>query len=262
MTVTERNVVVSEPPAGSAENYSGQAVAVHFEGVKAVDNVDIDIYRGEILGLIGPNGAGKTTLVNALTGFTPLTSGTLTLGGQDLTGLPPHKIARRGVFRTFQGVRLFTNLTAIENVEVAAVSTGLPRRAARSAALEALDLLGITRHADTLANRLPYGDERRLALARSVVSNPRFLLLDEPAAGLDENESRELADIIRQLRVNLDNGIMIIEHDMNVIMGICDRIHVVDRGQTIAVGAPEHIRTNEAVISAYLGSAKKEPTDA
>jgi branched-chain amino acid transport system ATP-binding protein len=236
--------------------FGGRGLRINFDGLKALDELDVDIRQGEILGLIGPNGAGKTTLVNALTGFQRLDEGALVLEGADVTKLSPHQLARRGVARTFQGGRLFARLTVLENAEVTAVGSGARRRDARGSAREALELLGLSGRSELLAASLPYGDERRLSLARAITSRPRFLLLDEPAAGLDEEESEQLAETIQGIRDSLGCGILLIEHDMRVIMGVCDRIQVLDHGRTIALGAPEEIRRNSQVIQAYLGTAR------
>lgn len=229
-------------------------MSVHFDGVTAIDGVDFDLARGEVQGLIGPNGAGKTTLVNALTGFQPLTAGRVILGDSDVTGWSPHRMARAGVARTFQTGRSFPALTVLENAELGAVGTGVRRSEARSRAREALGDVGLTDRADELAHSLSSGEERRLEVARALAMRPRFLFLDEPAAGLNEAESDRLAATIRELPARLDCGVLIIEHDMRVIMGICQRLLVLDHGIAISRGTPEEVRSDPAVITAYLGT--------
>ena len=230
-------------------------VKVHFEGVRALDGVDLELEQGELLGLIGPNGAGKTTLVNALSGFQRPTDGAIRLEGEEVTDWPPHRLARSGLARTFQNLRLFGGLTAFENAELGALGVGLGRREARRRAWEALELLGLAdRHAET-ARALPQGEERKLGLARALAMRPRFLLLDEPAAGLNEAESDRLVATITRVGEWLGCGILVIEHDMRLIMRLCRRIQVLDYGRTISVGTPEQVRADPAVIQAYLGSA-------
>lgn len=232
---------------------SARDVRVHFGGLKAVDGVDLSLRRGEILGLIGPNGAGKTTFINALTGFQRLTEGSVSLDGNDVTGWPPHRLARVGLARTFQSLRFFRELTVFENVEVAGVSIGLNRRDAKRRASHVLQVLDLSTKTELRAESLPYGDERRLEIARAVAMKPRFLLLDEPAAGLNEAESDELVGAVGRLRTEIGCGVLVIEHDMRVIMKLCERIHVLDYGKTISVGTPEEVQRDEAVLTAYLG---------
>ena len=230
-------------------------VEVQFEGVRALDGVNLEARAGELLGLIGPNGAGKTTLVNVLSGFQRPTSGSIRLEGGTVTGWPPHRLARSGLARTFQNLRLFGGLTAFENAELGALGIGLGRGEARRRAWEALDLLGLAdRHAET-ARALPQGEERKLGLARALAMRPRFLLLDEPAAGLNEAESDALVETIAEIGERLGCGILVIEHDMRLIMRLCRRIQVLDYGKTISIGAPEEVHADPAVIQAYLGSA-------
>jgi branched-chain amino acid transport system ATP-binding protein len=238
----------------SAPALTGSDVRVHFDGVKAVDGVDIDLRCGQTVGLIGPNGAGKTTLLNVLTGFQRPTAGRIAIDGDDVTGRPPEKLARSGVARTFQGVHSFADLTVFENVEAAGVGVGLRRRAARARAAEALDRMRLMHRGDDLARALPTGDERRLQVARAIAMRPRFLFLDEPAAGLDEHESDALVDAIAALPGDLGCGVLIIDHDMRVIMRLCERIHVLNFGVPIKVGSPDEVRTDPAVIEAYLGA--------
>jgi branched-chain amino acid transport system ATP-binding protein len=234
---------------------STRDVRVHFEGVKAIDGVDFTVARGEILGLIGPNGAGKTTLVNVVTGLQAPDEGSVHLGEDEITGWSAPRRARAGLGRTFQGARLFDRLSVRENVEVAALSGGLRRRAARAKAAELLDLFALEPVADSEARSLPHGTARRLGVARALALNPCFLLLDEPAAGLDENESAELVPLLKQIRTSYDVGLVVIEHDVPLIMACSDRIHVLHHGQTLAVGAPQEVGSDPLVISAYLGDA-------
>jgi branched-chain amino acid transport system ATP-binding protein len=228
-------------------------LAVHFEGVKAVDGVDLILRRGEILGLIGPNGAGKTTFVNALTGFQRLTAGAVSIDGVDVTGWSPSRLTRAGLARTFQSVRLFPRLTVLENVEAGAVGVGLGRRAARERAVELLLALGLAGRAHDPASGLPHGEERRLGVMRALASRPKYLLLDEPAAGLNEVEADELVRALARIRDDFGCGLMIIEHDMRVIMSLCERIQVLDYGRTISIGTPKEVRSDPAVLTAYLG---------
>jgi branched-chain amino acid transport system ATP-binding protein len=229
-------------------------VRVHIRGVKALDGVDLELGQGEILGLIGPNGAGKTTLVNVLTGFQRATTGAVLLGGEEITGWTSAEIARAGLVRTFQDVRLFSGLSVFENVEAAAAG-GASRREARALAGELLARLGLDERCDGPAGGLPHGDERRLGIARALAARPAFLLLDEPAAGLDEAESDELVGALAAIRDEFELGLLVIEHDMRLIMQLCERIQVLDHGKTIAIGTPAEVRSDPAVLTAYLGTA-------
>ena len=238
----------------AAECLEAREIKVHIRAVKAVDGVDLTLERGRILGLIGPNGAGKTTLVNVLAGFQRATGGRVVLGGEDITTWEPSEIARAGVVRTFQDVRLFTALTVFENVEAAAVSTGATRREARALSWEILERVGLEQRARGMAAALPHGEQRLLAVARALAARPLFLLLDEPAAGLDEGESDELVGALAAIRDAFGVGLLVIEHDMRVIMKLSESIQVLDDGKTIALGTPAEIRTDPAVLSAYLGA--------
>lgn len=231
-------------------------VRVHFGGVKAVDGVDLAVRRGEILGLIGPNGAGKTTLVNAVTGFQRPTSGRVFLDDLDVTGWASERLGSLGVARTFQAVRLFGNLTAFENIELGALGVGLPRREARRTAWTLLERMDLAEKADQPAAGLPYGDERRLGILRALATGPSFLLLDEPAAGLNETESDELMMAIARIRDEFGCGILVIEHDMRLIMRLCERIQVLDYGKTISIGNAAEVQADPAVIEAYLGAGR------
>lgn len=229
-------------------------VTVEFSGLRALDDVSLEIVPGEILGLIGPNGSGKTTLVNALTGQVPMASGEIMMAGKAITGTVPRKIALMGIARSFQIVRLFANLTVQENVEAAALTTGLSRVQADGRAAQLLEEFNLSDTADTLANGLNYGDKRRVEIARALASEPRFLLLDEPAAGMNESESDILLDMLAALPAKRNCGLLIIDHDMPLIMRLCQRLHVLASGKTIAEGDVNEVRQHPAVIEAYLGT--------
>jgi len=230
-----------------------------FVGLRAVDRVSLAVRPGEILGLIGPNGSGKTTLVNVITGLLKPSAGRVVVDGVDITAWPPHRIARLGLSRTFQTVKLFRQLTVLENVEVGAVGMGLGRRQARSWARSVLGALDISGLAELPAGALPYGKERRVEIARALATRPRYLLLDEPAAGLNEMESKELQDLLRAIPSQIGCGMLVIEHDIRLVMRLCDRLHVLNYGRTIGEGTPEEVRQNPAVIAAYLGSTLETP---
>lgn len=225
-----------------------------FAGLKAVDGVSFTVRTGDILGLIGPNGSGKTTLINLITGLLPATSGTVHVDGFRTTKRAPHRVARAGIARTFQTIRLFRELTVTENVEVAAVSMGTPRRKAVRIARELLDELALTEYADTLAAEIPFGHQRKLEMARALAMSPKFLFLDEPAAGLNEEESDALHLLLKDLPVQYGIGLVVVEHDMRLMMNLCPRLHVLNYGKTIAEGTPAEVRANEQVVTAYLGS--------
>jgi branched-chain amino acid transport system ATP-binding protein len=230
-------------------------VSRSFTGVRALDGVSLELHRHEVVGLIGPNGAGKSTLVNVLSGFDSPSAGSVTLGDQDVTGWSPHRRGREGIARTFQHSRSFRGLTVRENVEIAALGVGAGARAARSRADDLLDLLGLGPAAETPAGTLAHGDERRLGVARALATEPRFVLLDEPAAGLPESEVPEFAAVVRSVRDEHDAGVLLIDHNMALVMEVCDRIHVLDQGRTLAEGSPAEIRGNLDVTSAYLGES-------
>jgi len=229
-------------------------VTKDFVGLRALDSVSLKLRKGEILGLIGPNGSGKTTLINVVTGFLKPTAGRVWVDDVEITAWPPYKIAHLGLARTFQTIKLFTRLTVLENVEVAAVSMGLSRRLARERAYEVLESLGATRLADLPAGALPYGEERRVEIARALATNPSFLLLDEPAAGLTEMESDELLQTLASIPQKTGCGVLVVDHDMRLIMRLCNRLHVLNYGRTIGEGSPEEIQSNSAVVEAYLGT--------
>ena len=230
-----------------------RGLSKYFAGLHALDGVSFVLRRGEILGLIGPNGSGKTTLINVVTGLLPATSGQVYVGGAKITNKKPYQVAHSGLARTFQTIRLFRELTVLENVEVAAVSMGLSRRNARQRALEVLEEIGIARWAEMLAGVLPYGLERRVEVARALATEPKFLFLDEPAAGLNEDESEELLEVLAAIPARKNLGMLIVDHDMRLIMRLCHRLHVLNFGKTIGEGTPEEVRQIPAVLQAYLG---------
>ena len=244
-------------------------VTMRFGGLVANKDIDFTIPRGSIVSLIGPNGAGKTTFFNQLTGMLEPTSGDIIFNGESIVGLTPHKIVERGMGRTFQNIRLFGAMTVLNNVMVGAhtrMKSGwwasllkLPRvrveeEATRARARELLDLVSLSRrYEDDAAKNLPYGDQRRLELARALASEPKLLLLDEPTAGMNPGETAGMTSLIKRLRDELDLTVLLIEHDMKVVMGISERITVLDHGELLAEGTPEEIRANPSVIEAYLG---------
>lgn len=240
-----------------------------FGGLLAVNNVSFAVVPGEIFGLIGPNGAGKTTLFNLMTGLIPPTGGRLRFQGRDITGQPPHRVAGLGIARTFQNIRLFGNLSALQNVMIARHThtrsgliggvLGLPagrreEREARRRAQELLDLVGLGDRAYYQARNFPYGDQRRLEIARALALDPVVLLLDEPAAGMNPNEKADLSAFIRRIRDEFKLTVVLIEHHVPLVMGLCDRIAVLNFGQLIALGNPAHVQNDPAVIDAYLGT--------
>jgi branched-chain amino acid transport system ATP-binding protein len=243
----------SESERRPGETLRASSISRSYDGVKALRGVTLELRRGEVVGLIGPNGAGKSTLVNVLSGFDRPDEGTVVLGDHDVTRWSPHRRGRHGLARTFQHSHSFGLLSVRENVEVAALGVGAgPRKAAqRAGAL--LAALGLSDYADAPAASLAHGDERRLGVARALATEPRFVLLDEPAAGLPEAEVPEFAAVVRSVRDEHGAGVLLIDHNMALIMEICDRIHVLDQGTTLAEGAPSEIRANLDVAAAYLG---------
>jgi branched-chain amino acid transport system ATP-binding protein len=217
--------------------------------------VTLALHRHEVVGLIGPNGAGKSTLVNVLSGFDKPSAGSVELEGKEITGWSPSRRARAGLTRTFQHSRSFRGLTVRENVEVAALGSGLGARGARARAAELLELTALDAQAELPADALAHGDERRLGVARALATEPRFVLLDEPAAGLPEAEVPEFAAVVRSVRDEHAAGVLLIDHNMALVMDVCDRIHVLDQGRTLAEGAPGEIRANLDVAGAYLGES-------
>jgi branched-chain amino acid transport system ATP-binding protein len=226
-----------------------------FAGLHALRGVSIELHRHEVVGLIGPNGAGKTTLVNVLTGFDFPDAGSVELSGEDVTSWSPHRRGRAGLARTFQHSRSFAGLTVRENVEVAALGAGAGPRTARSRADRLMELLGIAGRRGQPAGSLAHGDERKLGVARALAIEPRFLLLDEPAAGLPEGEVPEFAAVVRSVRDEEEVGVLLIDHNMALVMDVCDRIQVLDQGRTLAEGTPAEVRGNLDVAAAYLGEA-------
>jgi len=232
-----------------------KGVSRFFGGLAALTDVSFNVHKGEILGLIGPNGSGKTTLINVVTGLLPATSGQIFVDDAEITNKKPYQIAQAGLARTFQTIRLFRELTVLENVEVAAVSMGLSRGAARARATGVLEEIGISRWAEMQAGALPYGLERRVEVARALATQPSFLFLDEPAAGLNEDESDELLQVLAGIPERKNLGMLIVDHDMHLIMRLCHRLHVLNFGKTIGEGTPEDVRKIPAVLQAYLGKA-------
>jgi branched-chain amino acid transport system ATP-binding protein len=245
---------MSSAGGSAADALVVDSVSKHFYQLRAVDGVSLRLERGEILGLIGPNGSGKTTLINVVTGVLPPTAGRVLALGRDLTGRPAYQIARAGLARTFQRVRLFGGLSVLENVMVAAMSVGARRAEATGRAQAALAAMGVERWAGMPATALPYGHERMVEVARALAMQPRFLFLDEPAAGLNEDESEELLTRLAKVPAESGLGMLIVDHDMRLIMRLCHRLHVLNYGRTIAEGTPQQVRAVPEVVEAYLGA--------
>jgi branched-chain amino acid transport system ATP-binding protein len=241
--------------ARSGASLRAAGVSRSFAGVQALRDVTLELHRHEVVGLIGPNGAGKSTLVNLLSGFDFPEAGSVELEGRDVTRWRPHRRGRAGLSRTFQHSRSFRGLSVRENVEVAALGAGTGPRAARHRAEGLLESLGLTAYAAAPAGSLPHGDERRLGVARALATEPRFVLMDEPAAGLPEAEVPAFAEVVRSVRDDHGAGVLLIDHNMALIMGVCDRIQVLDQGRTLAEGTPGEIRENLDVAAAYLGES-------
>ncbi len=246
-------------------------VSLAFQGLVAVNNVSIDVEPQTIVGVIGPNGAGKTTFFNLLTGFYRPTAGEIWFEGRRIDGKPLHRIARAGISRTFQNIRLFSNMTAIENVLVGAhlhigtniltailrpPSTSRGERRAVDSAVELLRFAGLAARENELARNLAYGEQRRLEIARALAVRPRLLLLDEPTAGMNPGESVAMMRLIRELRDDLKMTIILIEHQMRVVMGVCEHITVLDHGEKISEGRPEEVQKDPRVVEAYLGTGR------
>jgi branched-chain amino acid transport system ATP-binding protein len=246
----------SEARRWPGETLRASGISRSFEGLQALSGVTLELHRHEVVGLIGPNGAGKTTLVNVMTGFDFPTEGSVELAGDDITAWQPHKRARAGLARTYQHSRLFKGLSTRENVEVAALGVGAGPKEARQRADELLELLGIGHRANTPAAVLPHGEEHKLGVARALATRPRFVLMDEPAAGLSEAEVPDFAEVVTTVRNEREAGVLLIDHNVGLILDVCDRIQVLDQGRTLAEGTPDEIRRNIDVTAAYLGDAR------
>lgn len=258
---------MSSPLAATAEAHAETAAGLldavelskNFEGVHALRGVSLSLREGAVIGLIGPNGSGKTTLLNCVSGVFAPTSGSVLLDGQEIGGRPAHEIAAAGIVRTFQNVRLFERLTVLQNVEASALAAGkVRRRDSRGHARALLEQLGLAELEGRYAGTLSYGDQRRLEIARALAAAPRFLLLDEPAAGMNAAESDELRESIQRIRAERACGVLVVEHDLRLIMRLCDHIYVLNEGELISEGAPEQVRADPAVIAAYIGEEDRE----
>jgi branched-chain amino acid transport system ATP-binding protein len=268
ITMPQSQSELTSPPLDADSLLEADRLTRHFGGLVAVDGVSFSVLKGEIFGLIGPNGAGKTTMFNLITGLIQPSSGRMLYQKEEISRLRPYQIAERGIARTFQNIRLFSNLSALENIRIAnhvhtrsGVFTGVLRLhpapqeeiAIQKKAMELLKLVGLSDRAEEKAGNFSYGDQRRLEIARALALQPTVLLLDEPAAGMNPNEKQQLSDFIREIREQFKLTILLIEHHVPLVMGLCDRIAVLDFGKLIALGAPEAVRNDRAVIEAYLG---------
>jgi branched-chain amino acid transport system ATP-binding protein len=236
------------------EKLEAKDIHVAFGGVRALNGVNLTLNAGDILGLIGPNGAGKTTMVNVLTGFQKPSPGTVIVDGEDISALSARKVAQFGIGRSFQSARLFRGLTVAENLVAAGLGVGLSRKGAAAQAQEILSWIGYRQGLDRGCDSLPYSDERRISIARALALQPSFVLLDEPASGMNDQECEQLMETIVNIPQRFGCGVMLIEHNMQVIMGVCHRIHVLDGGKSLAEGSPEEIRKDPNVLRAYLGT--------
>jgi branched-chain amino acid transport system ATP-binding protein len=245
----------SDEPRWPEGSLRATDVSRSFEGVHALQGVTLEIERHEVVGLIGPNGAGKTTLINLITGFDLPTSGKIELGADDVTSWRAIRRARGGLARTFQHGQLFRALTVAENIELAALGVGMKAREARQVCDELLDALELRHRAEVPTASLAHGEQQKVGVARALASRPRFVLLDEPAAGLSESDIESFSAFVRRVRDDYRAGVLLIDHNMAVIMDVCDRIHVLDQGRTLASGTPAEIRQNIDVAAAYLGSS-------
>jgi branched-chain amino acid transport system ATP-binding protein len=244
---------MSDTEGRPGEALRASSVSRAFAGVLALQDVTLELHRHEVVGLIGPNGAGKSTLVNVLTGFNRPTSGSVELDGRPITSWSTHRRARAGLTRTFQHSRSFRSLSVRENIELAALGVRAGPREARRRADALLELLGLSEVADVRADTVAHGDERRLGVARALATEPKFVLMDEPAAGLPEAEVPEFAAVVQSVRDEHEAGVLLIDHNMALVMAVCDRIHVLDQGRTLTEGTPAEVRGNLDVASAYLG---------